>query len=218
MGNPNQTSSVSLAGLWNKMFFLLLASLLFNACAEKSHLTSQSSTFETKTEATKSRRAEALFLGHASDHHPSRKYAPWLATAVFASGINITYTEELADLNPDNLDKYDGLVIYANHDYLAPEQENALKEFLDRGKGLIPLHSASGCFKNSDWYIHTIGGQFASHGTGDFVAEIVEASHPILDGVDSFETWDETYVHKNLNPDIEVLTERLENGQHEPYT
>lgn len=197
---------------------LTLTGLLFSGCAEKSHLTSQTRSQETSEQKLDPRRAEVLFLGHASEHHPSRKYAPWLATAVFASGINITYTENLADLNPENLSKYDGVVIYANHDYLAPEQESALKGFLADGKGLIPLHSATGCFKNSDWYIQTIGGQFASHGVGTFKPEIKEAIHPILEGVGNFETWDETYVHKNLNPDIKVLMERVENGHREPYT
>ncbi|MEX2594861.1 MAG: PVC-type heme-binding CxxCH protein [Anditalea sp.] len=195
---------------------LILTGMLFHSCKDK--LITTSGNLSENNDYQKGRRAELLFLGHASDHHPSRKYAPWLATSVFKSGINITYTENLEDLNPENLNKYDALVIYANHDYLAPEQESALKEFLDNGKGLIPLHSATGCFKNSDWYIQTIGGQFASHGTGEFMAEIIEASHPILDGVESFETWDETYVHKNINPDIKVLTERVENGHREPYT
>jgi putative membrane-bound dehydrogenase-like protein len=218
MSKPNQVSCLWLNKLGNKMIFLLIAGLLFNSCAEKSHLTSHAGSQEKQEKQTATRRAEILFLGHASEHHPSRKYAPWLATAIFKSGINLTYTEQLEDLNVENLSKYDGLVIYANHDQLAPEQENALKKFLDDGKGLIPLHSATGCFKNSQWYIQTIGGQFASHGTGTFKPEIKEASHPILDGVESFETWDETYVHKNINPDIKVLMERVENGHREPYT
>jgi len=195
---------------------LLLAGVLFQGCKDK--LVTTGANLPEINDDQQARRAEILFLGHASEHHPSRKYAPWLATAVFKSGINLTYTEDLKDLNSDNLGKYDGLVIYANHDYLAPEQEGALKEFLEDGKGLIPLHSASGCFKNSDWYINTIGGQFASHGTGDFIAEIIDPSHPIMDSVERIETWDETYVHKNIHPDIKVLTERVENGHREPYT
>lgn len=166
----------------------------------------------------KPRRAEVLFLGHASEHHNSRLYAPWLATALFASGINITYTENLEDLNKENLSKYDGLVIYANHDVLSKEQETAMKNFVESGKGLIPLHSATGCFKNSDWYIETIGGQFASHGEGEFTAEIVSPNQAIIQGLKPFTTWDETYVHQRINPDMTVLTERVEGDHHEPYT
>ncbi len=164
------------------------------------------------------RRAEVLFLGHASEHHNARLYAPWLATALFASGINITYTEKLEDLNKENLSKYDGLVIYANHDVLSKEQEAAMKGFVEGGKGLIPLHSAAGCFKNSDWYIETIGGQFASHGEGEFTGETVAPGHAIMTGLKPFTTWDETYVHQRINPDMTVLTERVEGDHHEPYT
>uniref|UniRef100_UPI000B83C026 PVC-type heme-binding CxxCH protein n=1 Tax=Algoriphagus locisalis TaxID=305507 RepID=UPI000B83C026 len=164
------------------------------------------------------RRAEVLFLGHVSEHHNSRLYAPWLATALFASGINITYTEKLEDLNKENLSKYDGLVIYANHDVLSKEQEAAMKSFVEGGKGLIPLHSAAGCFKNSDWYIETIGGQFASHGEGDFTGTIVAPNNAIMKGLEPFETWDETYVHQRINPDMTVLIERVDGDHKEPYT
>lgn len=164
------------------------------------------------------RRAEVLFLGHASEHHNSRLYAPWLATALFESGINVTYTEKLEDLNKENLAKYDGLVIYANHDVLSREQEAAMKDFVEGGKGLIPLHSAAGCFKNSDWYIETIGGQFASHGEGEFTSQITAPNHAVTKGLQPFMTWDETYVHQRINPDMTLLTERVEGDHHEPYT
>ncbi len=164
------------------------------------------------------RRAEILFLGHESEHHPSRRYAPWLATAMFNSGINLTYTESLEDLNANNLGKYDGLVIYANHDELAPAQEKALQEFVEGGKGLIPLHSAAGCFKNSEWYVKTMGGQFKSHGEGTFTASIKNTTHPAMKDVPEFATWDETYVHQSINPDITVLMERVEGSTREPYT
>src|SRR5690606_18887959 len=119
------------------------------------------------------RRAEVLFLGHASKHHDSGKYAPWLAIAMFKQGINLTYTTTPDDLNEENLAKYDGLIIYANHEVITPSQEGALRDFVRSGKGLIPIHSASGCFRNSDWYINAIGGAFESHGGGTFAAGIL---------------------------------------------
>jgi putative membrane-bound dehydrogenase-like protein len=170
------------------------------------------------TDQKNARRGEVLFLGHNSKHHDSGKYAPWLAIKLFRSGINMSYTTDLNDLNTENLGKYDGLIIYANHDSLSAAQESAMKAFVEGGKGLIPLHSASGCFKNSKWYIKTIGGQFASHKTGRFKNTILQADHPVMNGITDFETWDETYVHQNLNPDNTVLGERIEGDHREPYT
>ncbi len=177
-----------------------------------------STTTDTTDVPGNARRAEVLFLGNASEHHDSGKYAPWMATHLFKSGINLTYTENPNDLNTENLGKYDGLIIYANYDSITSSQEAALQQFVEGGKGLIPLHSAIGCFNNSDWYIKTIGGQFKSHGTGTFTAKIVNPSHPVMQGLSEFDTWDETYVHQRLNPDMTVLMERAEGDHREPYT
>ncbi|MCF2491594.1 PVC-type heme-binding CxxCH protein [Dyadobacter sp. CY347] len=196
-----------------KYSLILLIGLFVLGCA-KSKMGSSGS----KTGVSQGRRAEVLFLGHTSKHHDSGKYAPWLSVKLFKSGINMTYTVDLNDINSENLKKYDGLIIYANHDSLAPAQESAMKAFVEGGKGLIPLHSASGCFRNSSWYIKTIGAQFASHKVGSFKNTILKPDHPVMQGITDFETWDETYVHKNLNPDKTVLGERVEGDVHEPYT
>ena len=190
---------------------LLLLLLLFFAigCSKKSKLPELPSG---------PRRAEILFLGHDSKHHDSEKLMPYLARPLFQKGINLTYTSDPNDLNLDNLNQYDGIMIYANHDSITVEQEAALKEYVESGKGFIPLHSASFCFQNSDWYVEAVGGQFQSHGTGDFTVDIINAEHPVMQGVEVFETWDETYIHTRINPDMTVLMEREENGHREPWT
>ncbi|WP_291781948.1 PVC-type heme-binding CxxCH protein [Cecembia sp.] len=164
------------------------------------------------------RRAEILFLGHDSKHHDSEKLMPILARALFPKGINLHYTSDPNDLNDQTLNMYDGIMIYANHDEITPSQEAALKKYVESGKGFIPLHSASFCFRNSDWYVAAVGGQFKSHGTGEFTVDIIVPDHPIMQGVEVFETWDETYLHSQINPDMTVLMEREENGHREPWT
>ena len=99
------------------------------------------------------RRLEVLFLGHNSEHHNSAVYMPLLATHVAKAAINITYTENLDDLNKEYLNMFDGIIIYANHDSIDTSQEAALLEFVRNGKGLIALHAASHCFRNS---LHTL--------------------------------------------------------------
>ncbi|MEZ0483725.1 PVC-type heme-binding CxxCH protein [Fibrella aquatica] len=196
---------------------LVLTFGLYQGCTNSAQKNSRTST-NTRSEAPP-RRGEVLFLGNAGKHHDSGKYAPWLAISLFNKGVNLTYTTDLNDLNEENLSRYDGLVIYANHDSLSPSQEQAMKTFVEGGKGLIPLHSASGCFKNSVWYINTIGGQFKSHKTGSIAEIIVNKNHPVMQGLAPFTTsWDETYVHQNLNPDMTVLTARQEGDRQEPYT
>lgn len=173
---------------------------------------------DSKRRDTDPRRIEILFLGHDSDHHPSAVVLPLLASALAQEGINFSYTDETADLNPENLTRYDGLMIYANHDKIEPEQEKALLDFVAAGKGFIPIHCASFCFQNSDEYIKLVGGQFHAHDTATFVASIVDRAHPAMQGIDSFPTWDETYVHHKLTDDRTVLMERVEGDHHEPWT
>ncbi|WP_237587085.1 PVC-type heme-binding CxxCH protein [Pontibacter russatus] len=197
--------------------WLLFIGLLLHGCADKAQMAGSGSAEDSAAKQSP-RRAEVLFLGHDSEHHDSGKYAPWLATALFDNGINLTYTEDVKDLTEENLGRYDGLIIYANHDTLPAAQEQALKKFVESGNGLIPVHSATGSFKNSDWYINAAGGQFKSHGEGTFAAKITNPNHPVMQGLTEFETWDETYVHQRLNPDMTVLMERVEGDTREPYT
>ncbi len=201
-----------------KIFFLLLfTSLLFNSAAKKVSLLMGDSLKSAVRQQTP-RRAEVLFLGNTSTHHNSTKYAPWLSIPLFKAGINLSYTVDTNDLNAENLSKYDGLIIYSNYNTISAAKEKAIKDFVEGGKGLIPLHSASACFTNSAWYTQTVGAQFKSHKTGDFTAKNVNTIHPVMKGISEFETWDETYVHSNINPDITILQERVDGSVREPWT
>ncbi|HLV01917.1 MAG TPA: ThuA domain-containing protein, partial [Acidobacteriota bacterium] len=110
------------------------------------------------------------------------------------------------------------LLIYANHNEISPEQEDALLGFVSRGKGLIAVHSASACFINSPRYAELIGARFKSHESGRFQARITDPTHPVTDGLEEFETWDETYLHDHHNPDRHILMVREEYGHREPWT
>ncbi|HEY7424498.1 MAG TPA: PVC-type heme-binding CxxCH protein, partial [Gemmataceae bacterium] len=162
-------------------------------------------------------RIKVLFLGDNGHHKPIDRAAD-LLPALARAGIDMAYTDELNDLNAENLARYDGLIIYANHAKISDAQEAALLAFVENGKGLIALHCASFCFLNSPKYISLVGGQFQSHKTGVFRTRIVDAKHPAMKGVKDFEAWDETYVHHRLTGDRHVLMAREEDGKREPWT
>ena len=164
------------------------------------------------------RKIEVLFLGHDSEHHNSAKYLPILASALAPEGINFTYTDNPDDLNGETLAKYDALMLYANHDEITPSQEKALLNFVAGGKGFLPIHSASYCFRNSQKFIDLVGAQFLEHGHGTFTADIINGEHPVTAGLEPFETWDETYVHTMHNEDRIVLMERVDEDRTEPWT
>jgi putative membrane-bound dehydrogenase-like protein len=171
-----------------------------------------------KTLRDESGRLEILFLGHDSEHHNSALFMPMLASQLSLEGINFTYTSNPNDLNASNLSNYDALMLYANHDSISSTQEQALLEFVEGGKGFIPVHCASWCFRNSTNYIDLVGGQFLKHKTDTFTTNIVKKDHAIMQSLQPFSTWDETYEHDKLSKDITVLMERVEGDHHEPWT
>ncbi len=166
-------------------------------------------------------RLKLLFLGDNGHHQPAR-CATELLPALAARGIDVEYTDDIAGtLNPDRLSQLDGLIVYANIDEIADDQAQALLDFVNNGGGFIPLHCASYCFRNNEEIVALIGAQFKRHGTGVFTVDSSEAAttHPIMQGYNSFESWDETYVHDKHNEENRTVLEyRAEGDQREPWT
>jgi putative membrane-bound dehydrogenase-like protein len=121
-------------------------------------------------------------------------------------------------LNPETLSLYDTVMLYANHGNITDAQYQALDNFVGSGRGFVPVHCASACFGNSPKFIEMVGGRFKSHGDGVFKATIVDRDHPVMKGVNEYETWDETYVHDQLNEKgRKLLMERVEGEHREPW-
>jgi putative membrane-bound dehydrogenase-like protein len=161
---------------------------------------------------------KVLFLGDDGPHQPAARFRQ-LQPVFAARGIDLTYTDHVEALNPKTLASYDGLLVYANLTSITPQQEKALIDYVEGGKGFIPVHCASYCFLNSPRYIVLVGAQFKSHGTGTFRTTAAEPDHPILKGFRGFESWDETYVHHMHNDNDRIILEyRSEGERKEPWT
>ena len=159
-----------------------------------------------------------LFLGDNGHHRTAERYRQ-LAAALGPRKIDLVYTDKMEALSAKTLGAYDGLVVYANIDNIAPDQEAALLEYVANGKGFIPLHCASYCFRNSPKIVDLIGAQFQRHGTGVFRVSPAVTDHPITKGFSGFESWDETYVHtKHNEKDRTVLEYREDKEGKEPWT
>jgi hypothetical protein len=161
---------------------------------------------------------KVLFLGDNGHHRPADRYRQ--LEPVFAKrGIEVVYTDKPEALSEKTLAGYDALIVYANTTRINPDQEKALLEFVESGKGFVPLHCASYCFLNSQKYIDLVGAQFLRHGTGTFRTMPADKNHPIMKGYEGFESWDETYVHtKHNEKDRTVLEYREEGKVKEPWT
>ena len=169
-------------------------------------------------QAPQANRLSVLFLGDEGHHQPfarAKQILPVLGT----NGIDMFYTDNPQDLNPQELRKYHALIFYNNQADLSQTQLAALVGFLDNGGGLVVLHSASAAFQNSEEYIKLVGAAFKSHGTGTFSTARVTPNHPAIQDVPSFESWDETYIHTKHNPvNRTVIEVRRDAGHDEPWT
>jgi len=155
----------------------------------------------------KPRRLEVLFLGDNGHHKPVERL-PSIMSALGNKGINFTYTDKLEDINLENLNRFDALMIYANWDEITPKAETALLAYVASGKGILPIHCASFCFRNSPEYIKMVGGQFWKHTTDTISANIVQPNNQIMKDVKGLKAFDETYLHSKLQPDNNVLMTR----------
>ncbi|MEI6235230.1 MAG: PVC-type heme-binding CxxCH protein [Planctomycetota bacterium] len=162
---------------------------------------------------------KALFLGDAKSHHTPVKLFNALEEPMKKVGIDITFTEKNSDLNTENLAKYDCVIMYSNSVHAEESEVKALLDYVESGKGFVPIHCASACFGNSPQFIALVGGKFKRHQTGVFDTEIVAKDHPIMKGFAPFQTWDETYVHDKHN-DVgrTILQVRKEGAGNEPWT
>lgn len=159
-----------------------------------------------------------LALGGSGGSHQPDAMIDLAATALAARDVQITFTEDIARLSRASLDEFDVLLIYKDDGELPTEQEADLLAWIDEGGGLLAVHCASHCFRNSTAYTRLVGGRFKEHGGETFRARIVDAQHPALRSVTAFESWDETYVHDQLTDDRRVLMVRPHRGGYEPYT
>ncbi|MVM31267.1 dehydrogenase [Spirosoma sp. HMF4905] len=186
-----------------KLLILIGLATVFAQCARQS--AKQTSV---RQNSASPRRIEILFLGDNGHHKPIER-VPEIMAALGDKGINFTYTDKLEDLNAENLNKYDGLLIYANWDSIPKPQEKAMLDYVASGKGIIPVHCASWCFRNSTEYVDkVVGGQFWRHRMDTIQTRFTQPNNPIVAGLPSFKAYDETYLHSHLQADNNVLAVR----------
>jgi uncharacterized protein len=162
---------------------------------------------------------QVLFLGDDRGHEPSVRLRD-IARPMLDRGIHLYYTSDINDINPQNLAKYDAVLLYANYHephfpVTPPEIEDALIGYVENGGGFLGIHAASGNFRDSQRYIEMLGGAFESHGADSFRTRIAEPGHEIMQGFEGFESWDETYVHSHHNEENRTV---LSYRDDEPYT
>lgn len=101
-------------------------------------------------------------------------------------------------LTSSNAMEFDVLLLNFNKQQRwAPEVEEGFQKFLEAGKGVVVIHSANNSFASWPRYERIIGGAWRT-GTfhppyGRFLVKAHDPTHPIMAGIQRFETTDELY-------------------------
>ncbi|MGL4943875.1 MAG: ThuA domain-containing protein [Thermoguttaceae bacterium] len=129
----------------------------------------------------------------------------------------------LAMLRPGLEKQYDCIVLYDHFTFpFTKEQTDHFVDLLKTGIGLVVLHHAICDYPGWDGFPQMIGGRYVLTKDGETIdstprspstykhdvtvrVKVVDKAHPILQGVDDFEIFDEVYGNVYVNPDVHVL-------------
>ncbi|AIM36841.1 hypothetical protein KO02_09130 [Sphingobacterium sp. ML3W] len=171
--------------------------------------------FFTSCQPDKPRRAEVLFIGAGNEK--SSNQATWLGVELFKSGINLTYSDTLSSLDLEYLDKFDGVVLLVNQQELSADKEQALKKFLEKGKGVVALNSSANSFKNSEWFTDLVQGGFDDLGDGEVTVSIADAKNMLDSSVNNIKVNNEKYAFKSKTSNHNVIGTADVNGEKQNY-
>ncbi len=93
----------------------------------------------------------------------------------------LTFTEDSLAFNEyKSLKQYKAVVfLMTTGKVLGTKQEEIFQKYIEKGGGLITLHTGTDCEMNWDWYMNTIGGKFKNHPKQQQAKFLVEDStHP----------------------------------------
>ena len=125
------------------------------------------------------------------------------------NGFVADTTTSSALFTDDNLKKYDAIIFSnTNNDVFdSEEQKVAFMRYIQAGGGFMGIHSASGTERKWKWFKLMLGATFLRHPPFQkFTVHVLDKKHPAVKNLSpQWETNDECYYFKEINPAIKVL-------------
>lgn len=130
--------------------------------------------------------------------HPSLLGRFWLRRALTARpGYRFRRVASLEALPGLPLASFRAIVLYVHHETLSPAALEGLEAFLERGGGLLAIHSASASFEEEPRFHDILGGRFVWHGPiEEFVVQSAVSGDEVLGDIPAFSVRDELYRHE----------------------
>ena len=134
----------------------------------------------------------------------------------YLGSMIVEWTKELEDIDikvshdNDTLRKLSGfdlcILCLTPGGELTDEEEKSLVDFVDGGKSLLAVHSATVVDEKNAKYIELIGGRFVTHSPyHEFEVKIEDVEHPVTKDLEDFKISDELYVLDREPEDVHVL-------------
>ena len=169
---------------------------------------------QTKPNSAKAVKKVLIVTGQDYPGHKWQETAPVLAKALSAdTRLQVKVTEDPKTLASPDLQQYDAVVLHFmnwQQPDPGPEARENLKRFVEGGKGLVLVHFACGAFQEWPEFRNLAGRSYdpklPPHDPfGTFRVEIADKEHPIMKGMQPFDTTDELYTCLAGDRPIEVL-------------
>ncbi len=148
------------------------------------------------------RKLRALILS-GDYYHKAEDAFVGVGDVLRSLGGDVFTTADYASLGRESLADKDLLVILRDgvegfpnepHPWMQPEQEEAVEQFVLRGGAFLALHNAGWGYPWKDGYRRTLGGYFVGHPPyAPFHVEVVNRTHPVTAGVESYDIEDEQH-------------------------
>ncbi|HJS55755.1 MAG TPA: ThuA domain-containing protein [Chitinophagaceae bacterium] len=125
------------------------------------------------------------------------------------NGFKADTTTNSGYFTDGNLKKYD-VIIFSNTNndvFDTEEQKVAFMRYIQAGGGYMGIHSATGTERNWKWFKLMMGATFLRHPPFQhFTVHVLDKKHPAVKNLShKWETNDECYYFKEINPSIKVL-------------
>jgi type 1 glutamine amidotransferase len=158
-------------------------------------------------------------------YHDHGAIGSFLNEMLGASGFETTYTTDFDVFTPENLHRYDTVVMYAVQTRAPVERIDALLKAVggarlnDRGRpvGFVGVHGVTTSFQDNDGFRNMIGAAFVTHpDMGPAYRFIVQdPSHPVMREINDFNLVDELYFF-DIRARFPVLLSCFYEGEERP--
>ena len=122
--------------------------------------------------------------------------------------FSVHTSEDANQFTDENLAKYDVVVLMSTTGTIFNDaQKAAFQKFVQSGKGVVGVHSATDTEYEWPWYNQMIGGYFLAHPRNQTLRlHVADRTHPATWHLPENWLWtDELYEFRNMNPAIKVL-------------